>query len=163
MLSFENDYSCTATPEIIERISEIAQNQYPGYGNDSICERPGRQIEFVAHRRFQRARVEPYRMPISALFKANLFPEAPHNRLPNALPVPDYFHQNRHEEKFDHPEQHEKPAQHRGKFGQELAADIGNAQKYQENARKTDCIQRDEALFRLFFAFFAVHALPSNA
>ena len=27
MLSFENDYSCTATPEIIERISEIAQNQ----------------------------------------------------------------------------------------------------------------------------------------
>lgn len=38
MLSFENDYSCTATPEIIERISEIAQNQYPGYGNDSICE-----------------------------------------------------------------------------------------------------------------------------
>ena len=38
MLSLENDYSCTATPEIIERISEIAQNQYPGYGNDSICE-----------------------------------------------------------------------------------------------------------------------------
>lgn len=38
MLSFENDYSCTATPEIIERIEQIAQNQYPGYGNDSICE-----------------------------------------------------------------------------------------------------------------------------
>ena len=26
MLSFENDYSCTATPEIIERIEQIAQN-----------------------------------------------------------------------------------------------------------------------------------------
>lgn len=38
MLSFENDYSCTATPEIIERIEQIEQNQYPGYGNDSICE-----------------------------------------------------------------------------------------------------------------------------
>ena len=38
MLSFENDYSCTATPEIIEHIEQIAQNQYPGYGNDSICE-----------------------------------------------------------------------------------------------------------------------------
>ena len=37
MLSFENDYSRAATPEIIERVSEIQQNLYPGYGSDSIC------------------------------------------------------------------------------------------------------------------------------
>ncbi|HCH21795.1 MAG TPA: amino acid lyase, partial [Bifidobacterium sp.] len=38
MLSFENDYSCTATPEIIARIDEIARNQYQGYGADEICD-----------------------------------------------------------------------------------------------------------------------------
>ena len=37
MLSFENDYSCAAAPEIIARLAETAQNQYPGYGNDDIC------------------------------------------------------------------------------------------------------------------------------
>ena len=34
MLSFENDYSCAATPEIIARLAETAPNQYPGYGTD---------------------------------------------------------------------------------------------------------------------------------
>ena len=38
MLSFENDYSCAATPEIIESIRNTATKQYPGYGNDEICE-----------------------------------------------------------------------------------------------------------------------------
>lgn len=38
MLSFENDYSCTATPEIIEGIRQTAAKQYPGYGSDEICE-----------------------------------------------------------------------------------------------------------------------------
>lgn len=38
MLSFENDYSCAATPEIIESIRNTATEQYPGYGNDEICE-----------------------------------------------------------------------------------------------------------------------------
>ena len=38
MLSFENDYSCAATPEIIARLAETAPNQYPGYGNDDVCE-----------------------------------------------------------------------------------------------------------------------------
>ena len=38
MLSFENDYSCTATPEIIARIDEIARSQYQGYGADEICD-----------------------------------------------------------------------------------------------------------------------------
>ena len=38
MLSFENDYSCAATPEIIARLAETATNQYPGYGTDDVCE-----------------------------------------------------------------------------------------------------------------------------
>ena len=38
MLSFENDYSCAATPEIIARLAETAPNQYPGYGTDDVCE-----------------------------------------------------------------------------------------------------------------------------
>ena len=37
MLSFENDYSCATTPEIISRLAETAHNQYPGYGNDDVC------------------------------------------------------------------------------------------------------------------------------
>ena len=38
MLSFENDYSCAATLEIIKSIRNTATEQYPGYGNDEICE-----------------------------------------------------------------------------------------------------------------------------
>lgn len=38
MLSFENDYSCAATPEIIARLAETATSQYPGYGTDDVCE-----------------------------------------------------------------------------------------------------------------------------
>lgn len=47
MLSFENDYSCTATPEIIEHIEQIAQNQYPGYGNTASAK--ARKPRFVRH------------------------------------------------------------------------------------------------------------------
>ena len=39
MLSFENDYSCAATPEIIARHrTKPRPNQYPGYGTDDVCE-----------------------------------------------------------------------------------------------------------------------------
>lgn len=44
MLSFENDYSSAATPEIIVRLAQSAQNQYPGYGNDDVCEEAKRKI-----------------------------------------------------------------------------------------------------------------------
>ncbi len=44
MLSFENDYSSAATPEIIARLAQSAQNQYPGYGNDDVCEEAKRKI-----------------------------------------------------------------------------------------------------------------------
>ncbi len=44
MLSFENDYSSIATPEIIARLAQSAANQYPGYGNDDVCEEAKRKI-----------------------------------------------------------------------------------------------------------------------
>ena len=44
MLSFENDYSCAATPEIIARLAETATNQYPGYGTDAVCESANAKI-----------------------------------------------------------------------------------------------------------------------
>ena len=57
MLSFENDYSCAATPEIIARLAETAPNQYPGYGTDDAAKAPkpksaslrmpGREIFFL--------------------------------------------------------------------------------------------------------------------
>ncbi|MBW3077961.1 threonine aldolase family protein [Bifidobacterium simiiventris] len=38
MLSFENDYSCGATPEILDRLAVINATQFPGYGTDQLCE-----------------------------------------------------------------------------------------------------------------------------
>ncbi|MBW3091530.1 aminotransferase class I/II-fold pyridoxal phosphate-dependent enzyme [Bifidobacterium sp. 82T10] len=37
MLSFENDYSCGATPEILTRLAETNATTFPGYGSDDIC------------------------------------------------------------------------------------------------------------------------------
>ncbi|KFI52714.1 threonine aldolase family protein [Bifidobacterium biavatii] len=37
MLSFENDYSCGATPEILARLAEANTTTFPGYGSDDIC------------------------------------------------------------------------------------------------------------------------------
>ncbi|MBT1162927.1 beta-eliminating lyase-related protein [Bifidobacterium sp. SO1] len=44
MLSFENDYSCGATPEILDRLTAINATQYPGYGTDQLCESAKRKI-----------------------------------------------------------------------------------------------------------------------
>lgn len=38
MLSFENDYSCGACPEIIARLTEANETLFPGYGSDRVCE-----------------------------------------------------------------------------------------------------------------------------
>ena len=37
MLSFENDYSCGACPDIIARLAETNATQFPGYGSDELC------------------------------------------------------------------------------------------------------------------------------
>ena len=44
MLSFENDYSCGATPEIIARLTQTNTTQFPGYGSDQICEQAKAKI-----------------------------------------------------------------------------------------------------------------------
>ncbi|KAA8817545.1 aminotransferase class I/II-fold pyridoxal phosphate-dependent enzyme [Bifidobacterium callitrichos] len=38
MLSFENDYSRAAHPAILDALSRINDNLYPGYGSDPICD-----------------------------------------------------------------------------------------------------------------------------
>ena len=38
MLSFENDYCCGAHPAILERLAATNATQFPGYGNDDVCE-----------------------------------------------------------------------------------------------------------------------------
>ncbi|KFI69286.1 threonine aldolase family protein [Bifidobacterium magnum] len=38
MLSFENDYSNSACPQILQRMQETQQEQVPGYGNDDYCQ-----------------------------------------------------------------------------------------------------------------------------
>ncbi|PAU70092.1 amino acid lyase [Bifidobacterium italicum] len=37
MLSFQNDYSSTAAPQILTRMQQIQQEQHPGYGTDDYC------------------------------------------------------------------------------------------------------------------------------
>ena len=37
MLSFQNDYSSTAAPQILARMQQIQQEQQPGYGVDDYC------------------------------------------------------------------------------------------------------------------------------
>lgn len=37
MLSFENDYSSTAAPQILERMQRIEHEQHSGYGTDDYC------------------------------------------------------------------------------------------------------------------------------
>ena len=37
MLSFENDYSCAAAPEILAALNETQAEQFPGYGSDRLC------------------------------------------------------------------------------------------------------------------------------
>ncbi|NEG88546.1 threonine aldolase family protein [Bifidobacterium aerophilum] len=44
MLSFENDYSCGATPEILDRLAATNSTQFPGYGSDDICEQAKAKI-----------------------------------------------------------------------------------------------------------------------
>ncbi|RSX54796.1 amino acid lyase [Bifidobacterium dolichotidis] len=38
MLSFENDYSSAAAPQILDRLQHIAAEQHPGYGSDQYCQ-----------------------------------------------------------------------------------------------------------------------------
>lgn len=44
MLSFENDYSCGATPEILTRLAQTNDTRFPGYGSDSLCEQAKAKI-----------------------------------------------------------------------------------------------------------------------
>ncbi|KFI59519.1 threonine aldolase family protein [Bifidobacterium gallicum] len=44
MLSFENDYSSAAAPQILDRMQQIANEQHPGYGNDQYCQMAGDKI-----------------------------------------------------------------------------------------------------------------------
>ncbi|NEG69415.1 threonine aldolase family protein [Bifidobacterium choloepi] len=44
MLSFENDYSSTAAPEILKRMQETADEQNPGYGDDDYCKAAAAKI-----------------------------------------------------------------------------------------------------------------------
>lgn len=37
MLSFQNDYSSTAAPQILTRMQQIEHEQHPGYGTDDYC------------------------------------------------------------------------------------------------------------------------------
>lgn len=39
MLSFENDYSRTAHPAVVQAIADAGEELYPGYGSDAACER----------------------------------------------------------------------------------------------------------------------------
>lgn len=44
MLSFENDYSRTAHPAVIDAVTRLNDSLYPGYGSDPICERAKMRI-----------------------------------------------------------------------------------------------------------------------
>ncbi|MEE1295532.1 MAG: aminotransferase class I/II-fold pyridoxal phosphate-dependent enzyme [Bifidobacterium sp.] len=44
MLSFENDYSSTACPQIIQRMTQIQDEQHPGYGRDDYCKMAAEKI-----------------------------------------------------------------------------------------------------------------------
>lgn len=44
MLSFENDYSSTAAPEILRRMQETADQQISGYGADGFCQSAAAKI-----------------------------------------------------------------------------------------------------------------------
>lgn len=44
MIKFDNDYSRSAHPKIIEALSEDMHNSYAGYGLDSWCERASEEI-----------------------------------------------------------------------------------------------------------------------
>ena len=37
MLSFENDYSAAACPQIIARMQQVQNETHPGYGTDDYC------------------------------------------------------------------------------------------------------------------------------
>ena len=39
MIRFDSDYVSNAHPRILARLQETAENQYPGYGTDAVCER----------------------------------------------------------------------------------------------------------------------------
>lgn len=38
MLSFGNDYSYGACPEILDRLARTNDTAFPGYGSDAACE-----------------------------------------------------------------------------------------------------------------------------
>ncbi len=44
MLSFENDYSYGACPEILDRLARTNDTAFPGYGSDAACEDAKRRI-----------------------------------------------------------------------------------------------------------------------
>ena len=44
MIYLLNDYSVLATPEVLEKISETAANNYGGYGLDEICDSAKRKL-----------------------------------------------------------------------------------------------------------------------
>lgn len=44
MLSFENDYSATACPQIIARMQQIQNETHPGYGTDDYCKAAASKI-----------------------------------------------------------------------------------------------------------------------
>ena len=44
MLSFENDYSSTAAPQIVARMQAMANEQNSGYGKDQYCDAAANKI-----------------------------------------------------------------------------------------------------------------------
>ena len=44
MLSFGNDYSYGACPEILDRLARTNDTAFPGYGSDAACEDAKRRI-----------------------------------------------------------------------------------------------------------------------
>ncbi|MEE0654541.1 low specificity L-threonine aldolase [uncultured Bifidobacterium sp.] len=44
MLSFQNDYSSTAAPQILARVQQIQHEQHPGYGADDYCKTAANKI-----------------------------------------------------------------------------------------------------------------------
>lgn len=47
MLSFENDYSSTTAPQILQRMHEIENEQNPGYGTDDYCTQAADKIRHL--------------------------------------------------------------------------------------------------------------------
>lgn len=47
MLSFENDYSSTAAPQVLEAMQRTAGEQHHGYGNDQYCRSAAEKIEHL--------------------------------------------------------------------------------------------------------------------